>query len=268
MPDLTVALIQTSLHWENPPANLAMFDTLIDSIGDGVDLVVLPEMFTTGFTMTPGPVAQTMDGPAVTWLKEKSRQKRADIAGSIVIAENGGFYNRLVWAKPEGTLLCYDKRHLFRMTGEHQVYAPGQRRLTVALNGWRLRPFICYDLRFPVWLRNRDTAYDLAVVVANWPKARQVHWQVLLAARAIENQACVVAVNRIGADGNGLVFAGGSVVLDAWGRQMWQGGDKVCVQTVVLQRRDLDQCRRDFPAWMDADRFCEPDAGFDSSEKR
>lgn len=254
MPDLTIALIQTALHWEDPAANLAMFDELIAGIGPGVDLIVLPEMFTTGFTMNPAAVAQPMAGPAVEWLTAKSREKGADVAGSIVIAENKSYFNRLVWAKPDGTLLWYDKRHLFRMTGEHKVYTPGQRLLTVEVKGWRLRPFICYDLRFPVWIRNRDNAYDAAVFVANWPAARAAHWQALLAARAIENQSYVVAVNRIGEDGNALVFDGGSTVIDPWGKAVWAARARACTQTVVLRRDLLEACRRDFPAWMDADR--------------
>jgi len=254
MPDLTIALIQAPLHWEDPAANLALFDELIGGIGAGVDLIVLPEMFTTGFTMNPAAVAQPMDGPAVAWLAAQARKKNADITGSIVIAENGRYFNRLVWAKPDGTLLHYDKRHLFRMTGEHEVYAPGQRLLTVEVSGWRLRPFICYDLRFPVWTRNRDNAYDVAVFTANWPAARAAHWQVLLTARAIENQSYVVAVNRIGEDGNGLVFDGGSTVIDPWGKVVRAAGSEACTHTVVLRRDLLETCRRDFPAWMDADR--------------
>jgi len=254
MPDLTLALIQTDLHWENGPANLAMFDALMTGIGNGVDLVVLPEMFTTGFTMNPAAVAQPMDGPAVAWLKAKSREIAADIAGSVVIGENGRFFNRLLWVKPDGTLLCYDKRHLFRMTGEHEVYTPGSGLLTVTLNGWRLRPFICYDLRFPIWTRNLYGAYDVAVFVANWPAARAVHWQTLLAARAIENQSYVAAVNRIGADGNGLTFDGGSTLIDPWGKVVWTANGSRQAHQVVLQRQVLDECRRGFPAWMDADR--------------
>jgi predicted amidohydrolase len=254
MPDLTIAIIQTALHWEDSPANLEMFDALMPGIGAGVDLIVLPEMFTTGFTMNPGPVAQSMDGPAVQWLLARARQKKAVIAGSLVIAEQGRYYNRLVWACPEGRVLTYDKRHLFRMTGEHEVYTPGRQQLTVDLKGWRFRSFICYDLRFPIWTRNVDTAYDAAVFVANWPAVRAAHWQTLLAARAIENQSYVIAANRIGKDGNGLVFDGRSTVIDPWGRVVWAGGRGACVQTIVLPRETLEDCRRRFPAWMDADK--------------
>lgn len=172
MRDLKVTLIQTSLFWENIESNISLFDEKIDSISEETDLIVLPEMFTTGFSMNPQKLAQDMGGPTAKWLKEKSRKTRTDITGSMIIRENGKYFNRLIWAKPDGTIIHYDKRHLFRMTGEEKVYCGGDNNITVELNGWKIRPFICYDLRFPCWTRNLNKSYDVAVFVANWPEKR------------------------------------------------------------------------------------------------
>jgi omega-amidase len=254
MSNLNITLIQSELHWENSPANLEMFTRKLATIKDSTDLIVLPEMFTTGFSMNAEKMAQTMDGPAVLWLQEQARDKKTAILGSLIISEKGHFFNRLVWARPDGTLLTYDKRHLFRMSGEEKVYAAGQKTLTVDLNGWRIRPFVCYDLRFPGWMRNLGDDYDVAVVVANWPAARAAHWKLLLAARAVENQTYMVGLNRVGTDGNDLAYSGDSAIYDPTGQTLFENNGQEIIHTQTLDGNLLRSYRKAFPAWMDADR--------------
>ncbi len=253
MRDLKVTLIQTFLFWENIESNLSLFDNKIDGIRDEMDLIVLPEMFTTGFSMNAKKLAQDMGGTSVKWLREKSRSKQTDITGSMIIRENGKYFNRLLWAKPDGTLSYYDKRHLFRMTGEEKVYSAGDKIITVELKGWRIRPFICYDLRFPCWTRNFDKSYDVAVFIANWPEKRSCHWKTLLAARAIENQCYVIGVNRVGEDGNGYYHSGDSSVIDPAGNIIFRKQDEESVYTASLSYPVLQEYRKSFPVWMDAD---------------
>jgi omega-amidase len=253
MPDLKTTIIQTELAWEDIESNLAAFDDKINSIQDNTHLIVLPEMFTTGFTMNPGDLAQNMNGSSVKWLREKSRQKNADIVGSIIIADNGKFFNRLIWAKPQGEVFTYDKRHLFRMAGEEKVYSAGRQNITVELRGWRIRPFICYDLRFPVWTRNIENRYDAAIFIANWPERRSVHWKLLLQARAVENQCYVIGVNRVGIDGNGHTYSGDSSIIDPLGNFIFHKKNATITHTVDLSYETLQNARESFPAWMDAD---------------
>lgn len=253
MPNLTVTLVQAALAWEDPEANRKALAETIAAMDAPTDLIVLPEMFTTGFSMNAVPLAETMDGPTVAWVQETARNGGADVTGSFIAKERGRFYNRLVWACPDGTLFTYDKRHLFRMLKEENTYSAGDRLLTVEINGWRIRPFICYDLRFPAWSRNLDNAYDLAVYIANWPARRAGHWKALLAARAIENQCYVVGVNRVGTDGNGLAYSGDSMVIDPTGEVLFCQSETPTVHTQVLSKESLDTWRRDFPAWRDAD---------------
>jgi omega-amidase len=253
MQDLKVTLVQADLLWEDISANLARFDETLDALTAETDLIVLPEMFSTGFTMAAATLAEDMDGRAVQWICEKSRQKAVDIVGSVIIRENGKFYNRLLWARPDETLLCYDKRHLFRMAGEEKVYCAGNNLLTLSLKGWNIRPFICYDLRFPAWVRNVGNAYDVAIFVANWPEKRSIHWQKLLVARAIENQCFVVGVNRVGMDGNGFNFSGDSTVIDPLGVDLLTVRYLPGTHTVCLSAKTLLSYRKEFPAWMDAD---------------
>ncbi len=255
MQDLNVTLIQTDLDWEDIPANLKRFETLVGMVEPDADLIVLPEMFSTGFSMNAGNLAETMQGESPTWMRAASKKHNTDLVGSIMIRENNRFYNRLFWVKPDGELLVYDKRHLFRMTGEHDVYTPGRQNVLVELKGWKIRPFICYDVRFPAWTRNTGNDFDVALFVANWPAARSKHWKILLQARAIENQAYVVGVNRIGTDGNGVYHSGDSSVVDPIGNIVFQTGHSRCIQTVRLHRDVLRQYRRSFPAWKDSDRF-------------
>ena len=253
MSHLTITLVQADLSWEEPAANRDYFDRVLTSVAGTTDLVILPEMFATGFTMAGDEVAETMDGESVAWLKKKAAALKAHLAGSLVIRANGQIYNRLVWATPEGELSHYDKRHLFRMSGEHKVYAAGAKRLTVSIGPWRICPFICYDLRFPVWTRNVENGYDVAVFVANWPAARAAHWKALLPARAIENQAYVLGVNRIGHDGNGHAYAGDTLAIDFQGRVLFDARDRALAHTLTLDRDALETYRRNFPAWRDAD---------------
>lgn len=253
MQDLTITLIQSDIKWENPRANQKHFEDLIKKIDADTDLIVLPEMFSTGFSMRAEELAQAMTGETVQWLRESSRQKGVAITGSIMIAENGVYYNRLVWATPDNTLFTYDKKHLFRFAGEDKIYTPGNEHLTVTLKGWRIRPFICYDLRFPIWTRNLDNGYDLALFVANWPAKRAAHFRTLLLARAIENQCYTAGVNRIGQDGNQLAYCGDSMVVDPQGAILFDARDQQRVASIVLPAQPLIRYRSDFPAWMDAD---------------
>lgn len=255
MQDLRVTIVQSDICWHDPDASLARLDTMLEGTAGRTSLVILPEMFATGFTMDPANAACGMDGKAVRWIREKSVELDADITGSLAVSENGRFYNRLLWAKPDGELLHYDKRHLFRMAGEDRVYSPGSGTITVELTGWRIRPFICYDLRFPAWTRNLYNEYDLAIFTANWPAGRSEHWHALLRARAIENQCWVIGVNRAGIDGNGVTYSGGSSVIDYRGEVVYNAGNRESVHTMSLSRSGLAEYRDTFPAWKDADPF-------------
>lgn len=253
MQNLTVTLIQTEIVWEDIPANLTMLDGKIDGISDKTDVIILPEMFTTGFTLNVGKVAESITGPAVSWIVAKARQKQAHILGSLIIEEGKKYFNRLVWATPAGQILTYDKKHLFRMGDEHKVFSPGNRHLTVEVNGWKLRPFICYDLRFPVWCRNIGNAYDAAIYVANWPDRRELHWKTLLQARAIENQCYVIGVNRVGESGSGLTYSGDSSIIAPVGDILFTQADTPCIHTAVLNYDRIREYRETFAAWQDAD---------------
>ena len=253
MQNLTVTLIQTELIWENIPANLAMLDTVIDGIAEKTDVIVLPEMFTTGFTMNAKKLAQSMAETAASWITGKAKQKNAHILGSAIIEVDKKYFNRLLWATPAGEILTYDKKHLFRMAGEHKVYSPGKDHLTVNVNGWKIRPFICYDLRFPVWCRNFENRYDAAIFIANWPARRAPHWKLLLAARAVENQCYAIGVNRVGEDGNGLAYSGDSAIIDPQGNVLFARADTPCVYTATLYYDRIKAYRESFAAWRDAD---------------
>ena len=226
---------------------------MIGEIEDGIDLVVLPEMFSTGFTMDSCEMAETMGGETIAWLREQAAQRGVTIVGSVVI-EDGAYFNRLVWMPPDGRATVYDKRHLFRMAGEHEHYAAGRKRVVVTIGSWRVCLSVCYDLRFPVWLRCRND-YDLLLCVANWPAARQSAWNVLLCARAVENQCYAVGVNRIGTDGNGIEYGGGSAVYDWIGSALVEAADDPAVLTASLDLDAVADARQRFPAWRDADEF-------------
>jgi predicted amidohydrolase len=251
---LRVTLVQADLAWQDPAANRHRLAAHFRGLVGHTDLVVLPEMFSTGFSMAAAELAEDMDGPTIDWMREEAAALGCVIAGSLIVRDGGRCYNRLVWARPDGSLEHYDKRHLFRLAGEQEHYAAGSRRLVVALKGWRVCPMVCYDLRFPVWSRSRGD-YDLLLYVANWPQRRALAWSTLLRARAIENQSYVVGVNRIGRDGNGTTYAGDSVALDFLGQPLSSEGGGDRVETAVLDLESLRAYRESFPVHLDADRF-------------
>jgi predicted amidohydrolase len=253
MQDLKITLVQTELTWEDIPANLSMLEKKLDTIQEETDLVVLPEMFSTGFSMNAQKLAQDMDGSAVMWLLNQSEKRSVDITGSVIIKDGEHYFNRLIWAKPDRSIRQYDKKHLFRMSGEDKVYHEGNAILTVDLKGWRIRPFICYDLRFPAWTRNSGHPYDIALYTANWPAVREEQWEILLQARAIENQSYVIGVNRVGKDGNDIDYSGRSSVIDPLGHILFQKKDLPWIHTQSLSYSFIKEYRESFPAWMDRD---------------
>ena len=261
MPDLTLSLIQTDLNWEDKASNLKRLEEKINSIPERTELVILPEMFSTGFSMRPEVLAEPMTGPTVSWMSRLAAARRVILTGSLIISEDGRYYNRLIWMLPNGQYGYYDKRHCFSLAGEHEHYSPGSKRLIAAVKGWRINLQICYDLRFPVWSRQQiqpgSTApeYDLLVYVANWPDRRAQAWRSLLPARAIENQCYVAAVNRVGNDGNGIYHSGHSMVVDPMGEVLQTLVDKEDIITVTITRNELDDIRTRIPFWKDADAF-------------
>ena len=263
MSSLTVTLIQTSLHWENKAANLAMFSEKIASINTSPQVIILPEMFSTGFTMQPEVFAETMDGETVNWMKKTAVEKRAILTGSIAAKENDRYYNRLIWMLPNGQFGYYDKRHLFAYAGEDSHYTPGTKRLITSVNNWKINMQVCYDLRFPVWARqqviagdgNKIPEYDLLIYVANWPERRNHAWKTLLQARAIENQCYVIGVNRIGNDGNDIYHSGNSMVISPVGEVLYHHAHEEDIFTITLQKELLNETRTRFPFWKDADNF-------------
>ncbi len=250
--DLKITIIQSKIIWENIKPNIGIFDKKINSIKEKTDLILLPEMFTTGFTMNAAKLAESMEGETVAWLKKKSKEKKSDIAGSIIIKEKGEFFNRLVWAGADGKLTIYDKKHLFSIAGEDKVYSGGIKRTIVNLKGWRIAPFICYDLRFPIWSANLNAVYDIAIYTANWPARRSYAWDTLLRARAIENQAYIIGINRVGKDGNGVLYSGGSKIADPLGMPIFDAGDKEIIHNQTLKFEPLREYRQNFPALKDA----------------
>ena len=253
MRDLTVALIQEDLVWQDPAANRRLFEARLEQV-TAADLVVLPEMFTTGFTMAAKDHSETMDGATVTWMQEQATARSMTVAGSLIIAEQGRHYNRLIVAAPDAPLQCYDKRHLFRMAEEHAHYTAGRERVIATVGDWRVALQVCYDLRFPVFSRNRDD-YDLLLYVANWPAARHTAWETLLRARAMENLSYCAGVNRVGRDGASVAYQGGSVILDFIGTDLAAAGDVAGIAQARLSAAALQRFRRKFPAHLDADDF-------------
>ncbi|WP_426141193.1 amidohydrolase [Pseudomonas sp. DWP3-1-2] len=254
LPNLNLAIVQTSLAWHDRQANHEHFAMLLDQINDA-DLVILPEMFTTGFSMESETLAEPEVGPTAKWMLAQAKRLQAVVTGSIIVkAADGSHRNRLLWARPDGELQHYDKRHLFRMAGEHEHYSPGTQQVQFELKGWRIRPLICYDLRFPVWSRDAQST-DLLLYTANWPGARRLHWNRLLPARAIENLCYVAAVNRTGTDGKGFAYTGDSQVLDFQGESLFSAGEAEGVFEVSLSAAELAAYRTKFPAYLDADTF-------------
>jgi omega-amidase len=262
MQTLNVSLVQGATRWHDAPANREYYGALVRRVAGQSDLVVLPETLLSGFSNDTQASAETMDGEGIAWIRALAVEVGAVVTGSLAIREGDAVYNRLIWARPDGTFSQYDKRHLFRMAGEHTRYGGGSQRLIVELKGWRILPQVCYDLRFPVWLRNRrlESAtggmdYDLSLFVANWPAPRRQPWRTLLRARAIENLAYVIGVNRVGVDGNDLPYAGDSAVIDPVGEAIVELGSQEQVVTVSIDPAPMLAHRERFPAWMDADDF-------------
>ena len=254
MRDLKLALIQRELHWENPGANRDQFSDDFAALDSDTDLVILPEMFTTGFSMASEHTAEDDAATTLPWLQQQAQQYNVAICGSLAVRDEGQVYNRLLFVTPDGGHHHYDKRHLFRMSGEDEHYAAGTDKLIVEWRDWQLCPMICYDLRFPAWTRNRND-YDALIFVANWPEKRRIHWRQLLIARAIENQAYCIGLNRIGADDNGLSYAGDSLVLAADGTLLLDCEDSAGVFYATLDYAAMEQYRGKFPCHKDADSF-------------
>lgn len=252
---LHVALIQTQLTWEQPEKNRADLGQKINAIESPVDIIVLPEMFPSGFTMTPANVAETMEGESIAWMKQWAAQKNSAVTGSMPIKENGKYYNRLIFAHPDGRIEQYDKRHTFTLAGEDKVYTAGNQKIIVNYKGWKICPLICYDLRFPVWSRNTD-AYDLLIYVAVWPASRMTAWDALLKARAIENMSYCVGVNIVGTDGNHHDYSGNSAAYDVMGKRLDNiPVDKEAVEVITLHKENIRTNRSQFSFLADQDRF-------------
>jgi len=255
---LTITLIQTAIHWEDRSANLKMFEEKINSIGK-TEIVFLPETFSTGFSMQPQPLAETMEGDTVNWMKRIAAKKGIILAGSAIIREQENFYNRMLWVLPNGQCGFYDKRHRFAYAGEDEHYTAGNKRLIASAKGWKINLQICYDLRFPVWARQQSgdgqPEYDLLVYVANWPDRRIHAWRTLLQARAIENQCYVVGVNRVGTDGNQYNYTGHSMIVDPMGAIVYEKEGEEDIFTYTLSKENVSKVRQQFPFWKDADSF-------------
>ena len=258
MAKVTFTLIQTDLAWEDKPANLAMLDKKIRDVIN-TQVVVLPEMFSTGFSMNPSQLAESMDGQTVTWMRAIAIEKKIILTGSVIIEDEGKYYNRLIWMLPTGELGFYNKKHLFAYAEEDQHYAAGTERFIASVNGWKINLQVCYDLRFPVWARQSPSEngpeYDVLIYVANWPQRRNTAWKTLLRARAIENQCYVIGVNRVGNDGKNIQYSGDSTVIDPLGEILYENAGSEDVFTITLDKKNLDEVREKFPFWRDADPF-------------
>jgi omega-amidase len=254
MEELRISMIQTELVWEECNANLEALARMIRPLAQQTDLIILPEMFTTGFTMAAARLAEPTPGPTLEWMQEQAALTGAAITGSYIAGDEKGHYNRLVWMHPDGRYDHYDKRHLFTLAGEQNHYLPGRRHLIVEYRGWRILPLVCYDLRFPVWSRNTQS-YDLLIYVANWPERRAYAWRQLLIARAIENQAYTIGVNRIGRDGNEVYYSGDSMLLDYAGQVRYRAAHTTDTFTTTISRQEQDAFRQKFRFLADRDRF-------------
>ena len=259
MSSLQFTLVQTKLHWENKEANLELLEKKINSL-ENTQVVVLPEMFSTGFSMNPEVLAEKMDGITMQWMKRIAASKKFVLTGSVIIEEGGNYYNRLIWMLPNGQYGYYNKRHLFAYGEEDKHYIPGDQRLIASVNGWKINLMICYDLRFPVWARQQfnaeqDFEYDVLIYVANWPQRRSNAWRTLLQARAIENQCYVIGVNRVGNDGNNIYHSGDSMVVDPMGEVLYHKADEEDIFTITLNKNSLQEVREKLPFWRDKDPF-------------
>ncbi len=264
MSTLTFTIIQTKLFWEDAAANRKMFEEKINSIEQKTEVVILPEMFSTGFSMHPEKFAETMDGDTINWMKRIASDKKIILTGSLMIKEDDRYYNRLIWMLPNGNCGYYDKRHLFAYGDEHNHYSAGNKRLIASVKGWKINLQVCYDLRFPVWARQNpsgfskiedESEYDVLIYVANWPERRSLAWKTLLQARAIENQCYVIGVNRVGNDGNSVYHSGDSMVIDPLGEILYYKRDEEDIFTIILNQKHLEEIRKKFPFSKDADSF-------------
>ncbi|MBN2480292.1 MAG: amidohydrolase, partial [Bacteroidales bacterium] len=252
---ITITIVQPDVVWNDIPANLSNYSAVIGKVAVNTDLILLPEMFATGFTLDPRKLAEGMDGKTIRWMKEIAVQYRCAIAGSVIISEHDRYFNRLVFVDHTGRMESYDKRHLFRMEGEEIHYTPGSKRMIANVNGWRISFQICYDLRFPVWSKNLND-YDILVYAANWPDKRSDVWNTLLKARALENQAYAIGVNRVGIDGNGISYQGESQVIGPKGNTILNMGPGENIsETFTLSLNELLEFRDKFPVWLDWDPF-------------
>ncbi|MBV9963082.1 MAG: amidohydrolase [Parafilimonas sp.] len=266
MSTLSCTLIQTKLFWQDAEANRQMLEDKINAIKEKTEVIILPEMFSTGFSMKPERFAETMDGETVAWMKKIAASKKVILTGSLMIKDDEHYYNRLIWMLPNGCCGCYDKRHLFAYGDENNHYSAGNKRLIASVKGWKINLQVCYDLRFPVWARQSPSPfekgwgevyfeYDVLIYVANWPERRSLAWKTLLQARAIENQCYVIGVNRVGSDGNGIYHAGNSMVIDPLGEILYHKKDEEDIFTTELNKQHLEEVRTRFPFWKDADKF-------------
>lgn len=259
MSTLTLTTIQTNLYWEDKAANLYMLEEKINSIKEKTEIVVLPEMFTTGFSMKPELLAETMEGETVQWMKRVAAAKKIILTGSVIIEEDGHYFNRLIWMLPNGQYGMYDKRHRFAYAGEDDHYTAGTKRLIASVKGWKINLLVCYDLRFPVWARQQSQPdgpeYDVLIYVANWPEKRVHAWKTLLQARAIENQCFVVGVNRVGKDANDFYYSGESMIADPMGEVLYTKKDEEDIFTITFEKTHLQTVRDKLPFLRDADSF-------------
>jgi omega-amidase len=254
--NLKITVFQAYLFWENIDKNLQNITLrLSGGVREKTDLIVLPEMFNTGFSMNAEALAEEMDGKTMQWLKRTANSYDCVITGSLMIKEDGKYYNRMIWMLPNGNYEYYDKHHLFAMGDEDKNFTAGQKALIVDLKGWKIRLAICYDLRFPVWLRNKNADYDMLLLIASWPDKRSSHWRTLIHARAIENQSYVVAVNRVGHDGNQVYHSGHSMCIDPHGNTVYYKPEDEDLYTFSINYTDLEKIRRQFPFLADSDNF-------------
>jgi len=255
MENLKITLFQAYLFWEKTDKNLHNIGLRLSGIREKTDLIILPEMFNTGFTMNAEQLGEPMNGKTMQWMAKTASQYECVVTGSLIIAQNGKYYNRLIWMRPDGSFECYDKRHLFALGKEHHTYTAGTKKLIVELKGWKICPMICYDLRFPVWMRNVNEEYDLMLIVANWPERRALHWRTLIPARAVENQSYIIGVNRVGHDGNEIYHSGDSTCIDPNGNVVYYKRDEEDLYTFSIIGDELVKTRRAFPFLKDADKF-------------
>lgn len=254
--NLKVTVFQAYLFWENIDKNLQNISLrLSGGVREKTDLIVLPEMFNTGFTMNVEALSEEMDGKTMQWLRKTAANYDCVVTGTLIIKENGHYYNRMIWMLPDGSYQHYDKHHLFGMGDEDKNFTAGKESLIVELKGWKIRLAICYDLRFPVWLRNKNTEYDILLLVASWPDKRSSHWRTLIHARAIENQSYVIAVNRVGHDGHQVYHSGHSMCIDPHGNTVYYKPEDEDLYTFSINYTDLEKTRRQFPFLKDADDF-------------